>query len=36
LDEKLDRVFQMVEHVDARCVYILDAAHKRRPHISAH
>jgi hypothetical protein len=35
LDEKLDRVFQMAEHVDARCVYMLDAAaHKRRPHLS--
>ena len=32
LDAKLDRVFQMAEHVDARCVYMLDAAgHKRRP-----
>jgi hypothetical protein len=31
LDAKLDRVFQMAEHVDARCVYMLDAAtHKRR------
>jgi hypothetical protein len=36
LDDKLDRVFQMAEHVDARCVYMLDAAvHKRRPHASA-
>jgi hypothetical protein len=34
LDDKLDRVFQMAEHMDARCVYMLDAAtHKRR---SAH
>ena len=31
LDDKLDRVFQMAEHMDARCVYMLDAAsHKRR------
>jgi hypothetical protein len=31
LDDKLDRVFQMAEHVDARCVYMLGAAnHKRR------
>ncbi|MGC2401366.1 MAG: hypothetical protein WA510_16340 [Acidobacteriaceae bacterium] len=31
LDDKLDRVFQMAEHVDAKCVYMLDAAsHKRR------
>jgi hypothetical protein len=36
LDDKLDRVFQMAEHVDARCVYMLDnATHKRRPQISA-
>jgi hypothetical protein len=32
LDDKLDKVFQMAEHMDARCVYMLDAAtHKRRP-----
>lgn len=36
LDDKLDRVFQMAEHVDARCVYMLDAAsHKRRSGIPA-
>ncbi len=35
LDDKLDRVFQMAEHVDAKCVYMLDtASHKRRPHLS--
>ena len=35
LDDRLDRVFQMAEHVDARCVYMFDsAAHKRRPHLS--
>jgi hypothetical protein len=33
LDHKLDKVFQMAEHVDARCVYMLDA-HKRRPGLS--
>jgi hypothetical protein len=30
LDAKLDRVFQMAENVDARCVYMLDAASQRR------
>jgi hypothetical protein len=36
LDDRLDRVFQMAEHVDARCVYMLGTtAHKRRPHLSA-
>jgi hypothetical protein len=36
LDDKLDRVFQMAEHMDARCVYMLDAAaHKRRHAVSA-
>ena len=36
LDAKLDRVFQMAEHMDAKCVYMLDAAtHKRRPALSA-
>jgi hypothetical protein len=36
LDAKLDRVFQMAEHVDARCVYMFDsAAQKRRPHLSS-
>jgi hypothetical protein len=36
LDDKLDKVFQMAEHVDARCVYMLDAAtHKRRQGLSA-
>jgi hypothetical protein len=36
LDDKLDRVFQMAEHMDARCVYMFDAAHhKRRPGLSA-
>jgi hypothetical protein len=36
LDAKLDRVFQMAEHMDAKCVYMLDAAtHKRRPVLSA-
>ena len=32
LDDKLDRVFQMAEHMDARCVYMLDAAAHRRRH----
>ncbi len=36
LDDKLDKVFQMAEHMDARCVYMLDAAtHKRRSALSA-
>ncbi len=36
LDDKLDKVFQMAEHMDARCVYMLDAAtHKRRSGLSA-
>ena len=31
LDDKLDKVFQMAEHMDAKCVYMLDhATHKRR------
>jgi hypothetical protein len=30
LDEKLDRVFQMADYVDARCVYMLDAASQKR------
>jgi hypothetical protein len=35
LDAKLDKVFQMAEHVDARCVYMLDAAtHKRQSGVS--
>lgn len=34
LDDKLDKVFQMAEHVDARCVYML-AAQKRRPGLAA-
>ncbi len=35
-EAKLDRVFQMAENVDARCVYMLDAAsHRRRPALSA-
>ena len=35
LEDKLDKVFQMAEHVDARCVYMLDSAqHRRRPGIS--
>ena len=35
LEDKLDKVFQMAEHVDARCVYMLDTAHhRRRPGIS--
>ncbi len=35
LDDKLDKVFQMAEHMDARCVYMLDAAtHKRRSALS--
>jgi hypothetical protein len=35
LDDKLDKVFQMAEHMDARCVYMLDAAsHKRRSNVS--
>ncbi len=35
LDDKLDKVFQMAEHVDARCVYMLDAASQRRRHAVA-
>ena len=36
LDDKLDKVFQMAEHMDARCVYMLDAAtHKRRASLAA-
>jgi hypothetical protein len=36
LDDKLDKVFQMAEHMDAKCVYMLDAAaHRRRPGLSA-
>jgi hypothetical protein len=36
LEDKLDRVFQMAEHVDAKCVYMLDAAsHRRRPALAA-
>jgi hypothetical protein len=35
LDDKLDKVFQMAEHMDARCVYMLDAAtHRRRPSLA--
>ena len=35
LNDKLDKVFQMAEHMDARCVHMLDAAtHKRRPGLS--
>jgi hypothetical protein len=34
LDDKLDKVFQMAENVDARCVYML-AAQKRRPGLAA-
>jgi hypothetical protein len=31
LDDKLDKVFQMAEHMDAKCVGMFDAAtHKRR------
>jgi hypothetical protein len=30
LDEKLDRVFQMAEHLDARCVDLLGAASQKR------
>jgi hypothetical protein len=30
LDDKLDKVFQMAEHMDARCVYMLDAASQKR------
>lgn len=33
LDDKLDKVFRMAEHVDARCVYMLNA-HKQRPGFS--
>jgi hypothetical protein len=32
LDDKLDKVFRMAEHVDARCVYMLD---RRRPGFAA-
>lgn len=35
LDDKLDKVFQMAEQVDARCVYMLDAASHRRRHALA-
>jgi hypothetical protein len=36
LEDKLDRVFQMAEHVDAKCVYMFDAAsHRRRPGLAA-
>jgi hypothetical protein len=36
LEDKLDKVFQMAEHMDARCVCTLDAAtHKRRPGLVA-
>ena len=34
LDDKLDKVFRMAEHVDARCVYMLDS-HRRRPGFAA-
>ena len=35
LDDKLDKVFQMAEHMDAKCVYMLDhATHKRRSGLS--
>ena len=35
LDDKLDKVFQMAEHMDAKCVYMLDhATHKRRAGLS--
>jgi hypothetical protein len=30
LDEKLDRVFQMAENVDARCVHMLGTAGQKR------
>jgi hypothetical protein len=30
LDAKLDRVFQMAENMDARCVYMIGAATQRR------
>jgi hypothetical protein len=30
LDDKLERVFQMADHVDARCTYMLDAASQKR------
>jgi hypothetical protein len=30
LDEKLDRVFQMAEHVDARCVDMLASTGQKR------
>jgi hypothetical protein len=36
LDDKLDKVFQMAEQVDARCVYMIGTAtHKRRAGVSA-
>lgn len=36
LDDKLDKVFQMAEHMDAKCVYMLDAAaHKRQAAVAA-
>jgi hypothetical protein len=30
LEAKLDKVFRMAEHMDARCVYMLDSAQQRR------
>jgi hypothetical protein len=36
LADKLDKVFQLAEHMDAKCVCMLDAAsQKRRPGIVA-
>jgi hypothetical protein len=36
IDDKLDKVFKMAEHVDARCVYMIDTAtQKRRAGVSA-
>jgi hypothetical protein len=34
LDDKLDRVFQVAEHVDAKCVHLLGAASQRRRAVS--
>jgi hypothetical protein len=30
LDDRLDKVFQAAEHVDAKCVHLLDAASQKR------
>ncbi|HEV2274614.1 MAG TPA: hypothetical protein VGR96_10635 [Acidobacteriaceae bacterium] len=30
LEDRLDKVFQAAEHVDAKCVHLLDAAAQKR------